>query len=299
MSVRRTALALSILALGLVADASAARASAPTNLRITASGPTNLSLAWNASTTKQGNWWYCLQRDGQGCIRVDPPTTTFTFTRLWPGTTFNYSVVVVDANGHRSASSNTITYTTPPDVTAPTAPTLSATAVFPTRVTVAWTQSKDDTSQVFYTLLVDGSPYSADQIGLSSTFILFLQPSSTHTFNVLARDYFGNTSESNTLSVTTPPKADDVAPSVPQNLRLTPNSSIPEIWLAWDPSTDDSDPQAEISYEVFINGALEDVAIGYVETITYCVCEGTNTITVRAVDTSGNASAFSNQVTFC
>jgi hypothetical protein len=28
-----------------------------------------------------------VQREGQGCIRVDPPRTTITFTRLLPNTT--------------------------------------------------------------------------------------------------------------------------------------------------------------------------------------------------------------------
>jgi hypothetical protein len=35
------------------------------------------------------------------------------------------------------------------------------------------------------------------------------------------------------------------------------------------------------------------------ETITYCRGNGPNTITIRAVDTAGNASAFSNEIVFC
>jgi chitodextrinase len=306
MSVRRTALAFTILALTVVVDASAARPpqdrgapSAPRNLRITATGPTSLSLQWDASSTKSSNWWYCLQRDGLGCIRVDPPQTTFTFSRLWPNATFNYSVVAIDANGNRSASSNTVSYTTPADLTPPTAPTLSTAAVFPTRVSLSWTQSVDNATQVSYTLFVDGSPYFSNQIGPNSSVVLGLQPSSTHSFKVVVTDYFGNSAESNTLSVTTPATTDTVAPTVPQNLRLSSESSIPEIWLAWDPSTDDNDQQGDISYEVFLNGELDHVAIGYVEDITYCKGEGPNTISVRAVDTSGNASAFSNEIMFC
>ena len=48
-----------------------------------------------------------------------------------------------------------------------------------------------------------------------------------------------------------------------------------------------------------LNGKLDHVTIGYGETITYCQGEGPNTIVIRAVDTSGNASAFSNEIVFC
>ena len=165
MSLRRTVLVVSLLVLPFVFGAATAPAArgpagpkAPTNLRITASSATSISLAWDAASSKSSSWWYCIQRDGLGCIRVDPPKTTFTFPNLWPGTTFNYSVVAIDANGNRSAPSNTVTYTTPPDTTPPSAPTLSVTGLWPTRVALAWTQSTDNVSQVFVTLLVDGSP---------------------------------------------------------------------------------------------------------------------------------------------
>jgi chitinase len=274
--------------------------SAPSNLRITATTDTSISLAWDAPTGNSGNWWYCLQRDGQGCIRIDPPATTYTRTGLWPSTTFNYSLVVVDANGRRSASSNTVSYTTPPDVTPPTTPTLSSTGVWPTRISVSWTQSVDNVSQVWYTLLVNGAPYPSDEIGIGSTLLLYRTPSTQYDLQVRVRDYFGNTAVSNVVTVMTPAVTDTEPPTAPTNLRLSPESQVPEIWLDWDQSTDNSDPQSQILYEVFVNGVFsEPAAVGYGSTITYCQGEGPNTITIRAVDTSGNASGFSNAVVFC
>jgi hypothetical protein len=87
----------------------------------------------------------------------------------------------------------------------------------------------------------------------------------------------------------------------PQNLRRSFESSIPEIWLDWEESTDDTDPQSLIPYEVFINGVLNQLGttIGAPETVAYCQGSGLNTIKIRAVDTSGNASAFGNEITFC
>jgi chitodextrinase len=308
MSARTTVLAASVLALALVFSLTTAEARAtsdrtapttPTNLRITSTGPTSISLAWDASTDNSSNWWYCIQRDGLGCMRVNPPQTTFSNSYLWPNTTFNYSVVALDAAGNRSGRSNTVSYTTPPDTTPPTAPTLTETGVWPTRASVAWTTSRDNVSQVWYTLLVDGSQYGSDMIGSRSALVLDLSPSTTYTFQVTVRDYFGNTNESNVVTVTTPPVTDTQAPTAPTNLRLSSESSVPEIWLDWDQSTDDTDSQSQIMYEVFLNGELADRTIGYGETVTYCRGEGSNTIAVRAVDTSGNASGFSNEIAFC
>ena len=101
--------------------------------------------------------------------------------------------------------------------------------------------------------------YNGDAIGLGSQTILDLSPATTYELKVQARDAYNNTVESNILSVTTPAVTDHVPPSAPTNLALSPESSPPEIWLDWTPSTDDSDPQAQIMYDVSINGQVEQV----------------------------------------
>jgi chitodextrinase len=306
MSVRRAFLAASILAISLVVSAASAAGprdrtapTTPTNLRITSSGPSSISLEWDASNDNSGKFWYIVQGCG-GTIRVDPPTTTFTHTKLWPDRTYSCSVYAVDAAGNRSGTSNVVTHTTPPDTTPPTAPTITANGVWPTRISVSWTQSVDNVSQVWYTLLVDGSPYGADLIGYRGVTVLSLSPATTHTFKVTVRDHFGNRNESTTLSVATPAVIDTVAPSAPKNLRLSSESSPPEAWLDWDESTDDSDPQSQILYEVYVNGELagESTTIGYGSTLAYCRTDGVDRIVARAIDTSGNASAFSNEILF-
>ena len=269
----------------------------PSNLRITGSTATSVSLAWNAST---GNsFWYCVQRDFGGCIRVDPPQTSITLTRLMPSTTFNYSVYAIDAGGNKSGNSNTVSYTTPADVTPPgPPPTLSASAVYPTRVTLAWTSSTDDTSsQVWYTLYVDGVARDESAFG-NSNLVQDLAPGSTHTFEVTVRDATGNVVRSNVLTVTTPTTTDATAPSVPTNLRLGPQSGGCEAWLSWDASTDETDAQSLIQYDVYVNGQrTPDGVIGYTTTVSYARAVGIVTFVVKAVDTSGNVSAASNEVT--
>ena len=120
---RRTALAaaLVVFATALLVSTAAARGggspTTPTNLRITATTETSVSLAWDAS--RGNNFWYCVQRQGSGCIRVDPPRTTMTWPGLLPNTTHTFSVYAVDSRGHRSGNSNSVSYTTPPDTTPP------------------------------------------------------------------------------------------------------------------------------------------------------------------------------------
>jgi len=47
-----------------------------------------------------------------------------------------------------------------------------------------------------------------------------------------------------------------------------------------------------------VNGVLASTGLGNVEDIVYCTLTGPNTIAVRALDTSGNASPFSNELVF-
>ena len=270
---------------------------APTNLRITASSDTSISLAWDAANGGSTTWWYCVGRNGEGCLRVDPPKTTISLTKLWPGRTTTYTVVAVNTNGNRSVPSNGVTNTTPPDTTPPgPAPVLTTQAVYPTRITVSWTQAVDALTQTTHLLFVDGVPVSS--AFLSTWTVFYLDPETTHTFKVTASDFFGNSVDSNVLSATTLPKIDNTAPSAPTNLRFTFQTDPPELWLTWSPSTDDSDPQNLILYETYLNGVLTpDGLVGGTNTIAYCRDVGPMTVVLRAVDTSGNRSGPSNALT--
>jgi chitodextrinase len=307
MFVRTAARAVLVLALSLVfADVALAGPprdrtppTAPTNFRITA-GPAErtVSFAWNASKDNSSNWWYCVRRSDQGCFRVDPPKTTFTYPLLQPSTTYVFEVIAIDAAGNRSAASNSVTFTTPPDTTAPSPPpVITSNYVRPTRIGVTWTSSRDTFSQVFYTLLVNGAVQSSNMINQRGLTLVRLTPATTYTFEVIASDAFGNSTRSNLLSVTTPPATDTIAPTAPTNLRFSSETSPPEAWLDWDPATDNESP-GDLMYEVFVNGVLASSGIGNNEDIVYCTQTGPNTIKVRAVDPSGNAGPFSNEIIF-
>ena len=272
---------------------------APSSLRITASTATSVSLAWNRSTDNTSNFWYCVQTNGSGCIRVDPPRTTLTRTFSLPNRTFTFSVYAVDAAGNRSANSNTVSFTTPPDTTPPSpAPVISVTQLFPTRAVLTWPQPVDDFStQVYWTLLMDGSVLGyPDRLGPPTQTLLALTPETTYTFQVSVRDRDGNAVTGPPLVVTTPAKTDEQAPTAPTGLRADTPDGL-DLELFWNASTDDSDPQAEIRYDVFVDGTLAAVGLG-TRTILSCYSTDPLEIVVRAVDTSGNVSGPSNTVTF-
>ena len=72
-----------------------------------------------------------------------------------------------------------------------------------------------------------------------------------------------------------------------------------EFWVGWTQSTDDTDPQSAIEYEIYVNGVLSPLAVGagIDRDFVYGTASGENTFTVKAVDRAGNTSASSNATT--
>ena len=127
-----------------------------------------------------------------------------------------FSVYAVDAAGNRSASSNTVSFTTAADTTPPSpAPVISVTKLFPTRAVLTWPQPVDDFStQVYWTFSVNGSVLGyADRLGPPTQTLLALTPETAYTFQVSVRDRDGNAVTGPPLAVTTPAKSDEQAPT--------------------------------------------------------------------------------------
>jgi chitodextrinase len=303
---RSVCIAVAGLCLGLlvnVAPVAAARdrtpPTTPGNLRITASTDTSVSLAWNASTDNSSNFWYCVQTNGGGCIRVNPPQTTLTRTKLLPEQTHTFSVYAIDGAGNRSANSNTVSHTTPPDTTPPSPPpTLTLTLLTPTRLSVSWPAPADNLSQVWTSLFVNGNAYFVDHLGPPNATVGGLTPATSYELQVTHRDASGNVVEGDVLGVTTPAATDTQPPTVPTNLRVSSSSYPPDIVLLWDQSTDDTDPQSQIGYEITLNGVPGGSVIGVGRAFFSCLAVGSTEIVMRAFDTSGNRSGPSNTVTF-
>jgi chitodextrinase len=228
---------------------------------------------------------------------VNPPNVTLTYAVLQPNTTYVFDVIAVDGAGNRSGASNSITITVPPDATPPSPPpVVSSNYVRPTRIGVAWTSSGDVFTKVSYRLLVNGVQHGGTFFSQRSLTLVYLTPETTYTFEVIASDTFGNEARSDPLSVTTLPVTDTTPPTAPTNLRFAPVTSAPEAWLEWDPATDNGST-GDLVYEVFVNGVLASTTnIGIPEDIVECTQSGPNTFAVRALDGSGNAGPFSNEI---
>ena len=306
-AVRRTAgaaLAL-VFAFVVIGAAGAARdrtpPTTPTNLHVTSLSQTSVTLAWNASTDNSGSFSYSINMDGQG-LTVPQSRTSYTIDWLSPNQTYHFYVTAVDGALNTSGRSNTVTVTTPRDTTPPTAPQLSGTVRGPSEVSLTWTRSTDDFSTfVSYRILANGVPVSQNVNWLSerSVVLRHLTPATSYAFTVQASDESGNTATSSAVPLTTEATSDVTPPSAPTNVHIVSDQGCAEIWLGWNQSTDDTDPQSAIEYEIYVNGVLSPlpVSAGVDTDFVYGTAFGDNTFIVKAVDRAGNTSQASNAAT--
>lgn len=275
--------------------------SAPAQLRVTAFNSYSVSLTWNPSTDDSGRLTYQIQASGYpgGTVNVPQGSHAFTFTPatgVTAGYRYSFTMWAVDPSGNRSKSSNTTPVVTlPADTVAPTAPVLSVTQTTASTVALSWTAAVDDGPYVSYVVGVNGSQTVAAG-GATSITINGLTPLTAYTFVVAGRDNWQNWSpSSNEVNVTTAAadSNDTTAPSVPTGLSAWDfGGSEPEIWVFWTQSTDNSDPQSVLKYEVWVNGRLDHLVIGRGQTVLYGDPNGAqNRISISAVDVAGNRSA--------
>jgi len=287
----------------------------PTNLVVTAITPNTVSLRWTASTDNSGKFSYrvkvnSLNNATSTLETVSQTQTTYTVQYMVPFYSYSFAVYAVDGSGNRSADSNLVKADIPGDTVPPSAPVLEATTLGPSQVQLTWTLSVDNLPNncCSYALSRNGSPLTqninatAAPSGYQSVIIRHLPPGSNNTFTVTAIDFTGkNKSTSNNANAQTWPSVDTTPPSVPTNLHIVSlDTGGGEAWLGWTQSTDDTDAQNNIEYEIYVNGILSPLPVSAGVDIDFAytlmgVCE--NTFTVKAVDKAGNTSAASAPVT--
>jgi hypothetical protein len=299
------ALAL-ILALGVVGSVAAAGRgdrtppTTPTNLLVTSVSHKSVTLTWDPSTDKS-SFSYSVNVNGLSWT-VPQTQTTYTVTSLSPGQTYSFYVTAVDQALNTSARSNTVTATTLADTTPPTTPALTGAVKGPSQVLLSWTRSTDDLAWfVGYRILANGALVTEHVNWYAETRVVLrhLAPATSYTFTVQAHDMSGNTATSNAVTLTTEATSDVTPPSTPTNVRIVvDNNGGCEFWVGWTQSTDNTDPQYAIEYEIYVNGVLSPLAVG--AGIDRDFVYGTaseSTFTVKAVDRAGNTSAASNAAT--
>ena len=281
----------------------------PTNLVVTAITENTVSLRWNPSTDNSGKFSYrvkvsWLHLNSSAEQFVFQTETTYTVQSLAAFGNYSFTIYAVDGSGNRSGNSNVVTANTPGDTIPPSAPTLQATTLGPSQVQLTWTKAVDNRTGYCctYALSMNGSPLTQHinaamaPSGSLSVIIRHLPPGTVNAFKVTAIDYYRNSSTSNSSSAQTWPSNDTTPPSVPTNLHvISLDNSGGELWFGWTQSTDETDAQNNIEYEIYVNGVLSPLPVSagvdfdFVYTLPGCE----NTITVKAVDQTGNTSAAS------
>ena len=164
----------------------------PLNLRSTGNTSWSVSLAWDPAT---GSASYRV-RDNWG-REISVPGTQTSVTWRYPhpplqaGYTYSFSVYAVDASGNKSANSNTVSVSLPPDTQAPTVPTFSVTSLGTRHIGLAWS-STDDSPFISYQVYKDGVKVHTGWISETSRTFSLLQPGTTYAFPDASTAYIEN-----------------------------------------------------------------------------------------------------------
>ena len=182
----------------------------------------------------------------------------------------------------------------PVDTTSPTTPTnLIASKIGTKSLTLSWNASTDNVGVTNYLVYKDSGNTLLAELGkdLLTYDVKGLSVNTTYTFQVIAKDAAGNLSDPAVLATATL-AADSTAPTVPSFLHCVHNGQG-YIQVEWGQSQDDDSPiDYELSRSAF--GSLFTVVkknpnTYYNEQVS---SNGTYAYRVRAIDPSGNASAY-------
>ena len=222
----------------------------PQNLRARATGPTSITLNWEAPASDGGSpiTGYTIQRrvppDGMWIpipSTTAPTATTFKDTGLDPATAYGYQVRAINRAGPGDWSFETRTGTHP-DV--PSAPfSLTARAVGTSRIDLSWSAPRNTGGAPILGYRVEASSNEGRTWHIirrntnspSPTFShLNLEPATTRHYRVSAINTAGTGPASNVRHATT----EAARPGVPRSLSAEADGTS-EIDLAWRAPTDD------------------------------------------------------------
>lgn len=237
----------------------------PTNLAATPVSGSRIDLSWDAaSDSESGVTRYYVYRNGAAAPIDSTGGTGYSDSGLSGYSQRTYRVAAVNGDGlvgSKSASASA----RPLDVTGPTAPTeLTAAAGGARLVDLGWKAAADPESGVGRYLIYrngDSSPYDSTTLRTYSD--SDVQPETSYTYRVSARNGIGiEGPQSSLAAVTTPPVTDPSPPSPPGNVQTAAVSSA-GVQLTWPASEDDESGVA--FYRVF----RDDIMIATPATAAY------------------------------
>jgi hypothetical protein len=157
---------------------------APTNLRVTATTKTSVSLAWDPSTDNSGTFDYSVRQDGYLSWTVSQFQTSFQPTWLSPGRTYTFQVFAVDGQLNTVRRQQHRHRHHPARRHPPTAFSLTVYDVSPSQSWLSWTEATDDIwpSSVGYTIYLNGAPVTAlNWINIRNVSLRHLAPGTAYT----------------------------------------------------------------------------------------------------------------------
>ncbi|HEY6155416.1 MAG TPA: fibronectin type III domain-containing protein [Candidatus Udaeobacter sp.] len=292
------AIILALTMIQLPSTALAGRPPTPANFRVTATTAYTVTLAWDPAPPRSGDFNYYLW----GAYNVGPTVilprtaTSYTFTALFPGNTYTFGMYARNAAGQTSSQVNVSGIRLPNDITPPTtAPIVHIDQVGSNYANISWIPAQDDGPHLSTQIYLNGVFYFGVGRGITTAILRSLQPGTTYSLTARAIDFGNNPGPfSNPVTLVTLPvnPNDHTPPSTPTNLSAYSfGDGSTEMQIQWTQSTDDFDAQANIRYDVYVNGALEDFRFGSGGPIIAYGVFGQNMIEVIASDTAGNASS--------
>ena len=202
---------------------------------------------------------------------------------------------------------NSGSYTPPPDITPPSAPSsLTSTVVSATQINLAWTASTDNVGVTGYSVeRCSGAGCSSFAQIAAPTTTTFndtgLAPSTSYSYRVRATDTAGNLSAfSGTATTSTSAATDIIPPSAPTNLTATAASGT-QINLSWTASVDNVGVTGYRVERCQGAGCSSFAQIATPSTTTFndtgLTASTSYSYRVRASDAAANLSAFSSTAT--
>ncbi|MCZ0933809.1 MAG: fibronectin type III domain-containing protein [Gemmatimonadetes bacterium] len=228
----------------------AARPGQPRNLRARATGPTSITLAWEAPASDGGEriTGYTVRARGPGdgsWITIVPNTvstaTTFEHTGLRPASAYRYQVAAINRVGAGQWSFETSTSTYPDKPRAPVG--LTAREVGTSRIDLSWSAPRNTGGAPILGYRIEGSDdgggtWRIVRRNTSSRGTTFsdvnLQPATTRHYRVAAINTAGTGPFSNTARATT----EATVPGTPRSLDAEADGTS-RIELSWRAPTSD------------------------------------------------------------
>ena len=271
----------------------------PTNFRVTAKTAYSVTVAWDAAASSTAFNFHLSAAYNVTPVILPSTARSHTFTALAPGNEYWFFIYAKSSAGSVSGQANLGPVRLPADTIPPwTAPVVSVGDVGANYANLSWTRAADDGPYHYsYELWLDGSVlYRSDfPRDVTSTVLRNLDPATTYAVQIRTFDFGGNPSPlSAPVSFTTPAANpnDTIPPSVPANVNAYGfGDGSTETQLSWTQSTDNFDDPANIRYDIYVNGRLEDWIFGSGGPRIIYSDFGHNVIEVFATDTAGNTSA--------